>query len=409
MVEILAIIKHFILDQTQQVKFHRHVLKVDNLDPRHKQLLEHIDMLYTLFPDKTSITPDELRVYIQSLHPSRDLTSTGDLIDSVMAQDIGKEITQKLIAGMIEKHMASKIQAITSAIVSNQKTGGLTRVDDIMQEFSDLVAGADRQDALQECDLTFEEAITFRATDSGLLWPLGVLNRCIGGAEPSLGLIIARPDTGKTSFILNCLAYWASQIKATTHNLLYCGNEEGVIGLKARMGVSLLGCDTLWAEENAKKFGIEVEKRGGNRVRFHGGVKSTRDVETLVKRYNPLVTVLDQLPKMVLPGNKDEGPKGIANVFGWFRDKANELQTCMFGVAQADVKAGQWINMDNINGSKTDVPGELDWGIGIGMIDEVGMETARFVNIFKNKQKHGKKGRDEVRFNVDKCRYSDKP
>jgi hypothetical protein len=38
MVEILAIIKHFILDQTQQVKFHRHVLKVDNLDPRHKQL-----------------------------------------------------------------------------------------------------------------------------------------------------------------------------------------------------------------------------------------------------------------------------------------------------------------------------------------------------------------------------------
>jgi hypothetical protein len=391
MVEILAIIKHFILDQTQQVKFHRHVLKVDNLDPRHKQLLEHIDMLYTLFPDKTDITPDELRVYIQSLHPSRDLTQTADLIDSVMAQDIGKEITQKLIAGMIEKHMASKIQAVTSAIVSNQKTGDLSRVDDIMQEFSDLVAGADRQDALQECDLSFEEAITFRAVDSGLNWPLGVLNRCIGGAEPSLGLVIARPDTGKTSFILNCLAYWASQIKTTEHNLLYCGNEEGIIGLKARMGVSLLGCDTIWAEENPAKFGAEVEKRGGGKVRFHGGVKSTRDVETLVKRYSPLVTVLDQLPKMVLPGNKAEGPMAIANVFGWFRESS------------------QWITMDNINGSKTDVPGELDWGIGIGVLDEPGMEIARFINIFKNKQKHGKKGRDEVRFNVDKCRYTDKP
>jgi hypothetical protein len=30
--EILAIIKHFMEDSEQQVKFHRHVMRIDNLD-----------------------------------------------------------------------------------------------------------------------------------------------------------------------------------------------------------------------------------------------------------------------------------------------------------------------------------------------------------------------------------------
>jgi hypothetical protein len=84
----------------------------------------------------------------------------------------------------------------------------------------------------------------------------------------------------------------------------------------------------------------------------------------------------------------------------------------MMGVAQAGWKQGknsaQWITMDDINGSKTDVPGELDWGIGIGLVDDTGMELARFINIFKNKQKYGRKGRAEcIIFYAEKCRYKD--
>ena len=77
--------------------------------------------------------------------------------------------------------------------------------------------------------------------------------------------------------------------------------------------------------------------------------------------------------------------------------------TMMLGVAQADFKAGIWINMNNINGSKTDVPGELDFGIGIGYDEE--LESTRFFNLFKNKNKYGRKGRSEVTFTVDTCRY----
>jgi hypothetical protein len=79
------------------------------------------------------------------------------------------------------------------------------------------------------------------------------------------------------------------------------------------------------------------------------------------------------------------------------------------GVAQADAAGAnkQWLTMDNINASKTDVPGELDWGIGIGSVDEQGMETVRFINIFKNKLKYGRKGRDQVSFTAETCRYKD--
>lgn len=120
-----------------------------------------------------------------------------------------------------------------------------------------------------------------------------------------------------------------------------------------------------------------------------------------------MVTVADQIAKFKVPGNKLEGPAGLAAIYQWFRDKSQEHSTMFIGVAQADAQGSnkQWLTMDNINASKTDVPGELDWGIGIGAVDEVGMETVRFINVFKNKQKYGRKGRDQVSFDADKCRY----
>ena len=408
MSEVLAIIKHFLGDSTVQVKFHRHVAKIDNLDKGQRGVLDHIDELYELFPEKKSLTAQEMKVYIQSKNPSKDLSYVTAIIDSAMKQDIGPEISQSLIEGVIEQHMAAKIHAITAPIVSNQTRGGLVGIDDVMLEYRDLVAMADRPDQLQDCDMSFQEAMEFRATDSGIKWPLTILNKCIGGVSPSLGLVIARPDVGKTSFILNCLAYFAHQFNGTKHQLLYCGNEEGIIGLKARAGVSLLGVETEWAEANTQAFGQQVSSKGGDCIRFHGGVKSVRDVETLIKRYSPVVVIADQIAKFKVPGNTVEGPAGLAITYQWFRDKAQEYSTMFMGVAQADLQASnkQWITMDNINASKTDVPGELDWGIGIGSVDEPGMETARFINVFKNKQKYGRKGRDQVSFNAETCRYT---
>ena len=177
--------------------------------------------------------------------------------------------------------------------------------------------------------------------------------------------------------------------------------------MKARAGVSLLGCTTEWAEKNPKDFQREVSKRGGNLIRFHGGVRSTRDVETLVKRYSPAVVVADQIAKFKLPGLQKEGPAGLADIYSWFRGKSQEYSTCVIGVAQADQKAHnkEWLDDTMINASKTDVPGELDWGVGIGFLTETGMEYTRFINLFKNKQKYGRKGRAQVKFNPETCRY----
>jgi hypothetical protein len=383
-------------------------MKLDNLERTQAEVLQTINDLYQLFPDKHHLTYDEVRAYLSKKNPSRDITYLTDVLKSAEQQNIGPEITQNLIEGLIEFQFAAKAAAISAPIISNQQRGSWhDGMMTILGEYEELVTGLVKPDTLNDCDMSFEEAISFRAQDSGIKWPLRILNKCIGGVEPSLGLVIARPDTGKTSFILNCLAYFAAQIKGTDRQLLYCGNEEGIIGLKARCGVSLLGCQTEWAEQNPKPFGQEVSKRGGDSIRFHGGVKSTRDVETLVKRYSPLVTVADQIGKFRLPGKPIEGPAGLAEIYAWFRDLSQRHNTMVIGVAQADYKGAntQWLTMEHINASKTDVPGELDWGVGIGFLFEQGMENVRFINIFKNKNKYGRKGRDQVTFNPDKCRY----
>ena len=407
MSEVLAVIKHFLSDAKSQVKFHRHIIKIDNLDKGQLGVLENIDELYQLFPEKDSLTAQEIKVYIKSKNPSRDTTYVEAIIDSSFEQNIGPEITQSLIEGVVEQHMAAKIMAIAAPIVSNQTRGGLIEVEDVLQEYHDLVALADRPDQLQDCDMSYQDAMEYRATDSGIKWPLKILNTCIGGVAPSLGLVAARPDKGKTSFLMNCLAYFAHQLKGTDHQLLYCGNEEGIVGLKARCGVSLLGVQTEWAEVNTVAFGQQVGAKNGGCIRFHGGITSVRDVETLIKRYEPVVVIADQIGKFKIPGSQLEGPAGLAQVYQWFREASNTYSTMVLGAAQLGASADnkQWPTMSDINASKTDVPGELDFYVAIGFLDETGMETVRFINVAKNKLKYGRKGRDQVSFSAETCRY----
>jgi hypothetical protein len=382
-------------------------VKIDNLDRGQKGVLENINELYELFPEKSSLTTAEIKVYIKSKNPSKDSTYVEAIIDSAMAQTIGPEISLALIETAVERHMAAKLMAICSPIVSNQTSGGLVGIDDVMHEYRELCSLADKPDQLQDCDMSFQEAMEWQANDSGIKWPLDILNKCLGGVEPGLGLVIARSDIGKTSFILNCLAYFAHQLKGTDHQILYLGNEEMVIGLKARMGVSLLGVTTDWAEQNTQAFGEQVAKKNGGCVRFHGNIRSTRDAEVLIKRYNPIVTVADQIGKFSLPGSKAEGVTHLAEVYGWFRSITQEYSTMVMAAAQADVKAHnqQWLSDIHINASKTDAPGELDWGVGIGFLTEAGLEYKRFINIFKIK--HGRKGRSQVTFDPETCRYTD--
>jgi hypothetical protein len=408
--EILSVIKYFLTDATQESKWHSTVKGIGNLERSHLQAIETINEIYNAFPDKVGISPEGYEAYLKSKFPSRDHTAAMDVINSAMSTTIGKNITQKLLGDLIERQCATKSAAVNAAIVSNQKSGGWAEKQEaLLQDYYDMVANVDRPDQLQDCDMSFEDAIIYRATDSGVKWPIGMLTKYLGGVEPSLGLIIARPETGKTSFILNSLAYFAAQLRGTDTQLLYLNNEEGIIGIKARFGVSLLGCETQWAEENPKAFGQAVAAKNGNCVRFHGGVRSTRDAETLIKRYNPMVTVLDQASKFVLPGNKEEGPVGKAVVLSWFREKAQVYGTMIMGVMQAGATAKQWLTMADVNGSKTDVPGESDWAFGIGLVDEPGMEDIRFFNIFRNKMKYGRKGRCEATFNASTCRYTDRP
>ena len=101
MSEVLAIIKHFLSDSAHQVKFHRHIVKIDNLDKGQRGVLDNINELYELFPEKKSLTPQEIKVYIKSKNPSRDSTYVNAIVDSAMNQSIGPEITQSLIEAVI--------------------------------------------------------------------------------------------------------------------------------------------------------------------------------------------------------------------------------------------------------------------------------------------------------------------
>jgi hypothetical protein len=387
---------------------------IKNMTQEHKQIIKTIDRYYDQYPEQTYISVDNLMDYFWLINPASNKETLGRIFDALSTCEITNyDLMGDILNHFVELHVMSEIHMVSGRVLAGEKATAIEDVDKLIQQFKENVKITLKDEALWFDESL--EAILASEKQGELPWPntIPFLSRSLGDLRTgTLGHIFARPDGGKTSFALNLIAFWA---RALNHNhkegsLLYLNNEEHPRVVKKRLIQAMLNMEI----RDLAKDPVQAERRfnelGGDRIRIMGDVNHVKQIEQFVARINPKAVIIDQGPKVWIPGGRDmAGPERLQRLYNKYRQIAIAYDTIFVSLGQADGASEnkRILSLNNMDASKVGIPGELDWCLGIGRITEdESLANTRWINIAKNKLS-GHPGHVEVQFNPEKCRYEE--
>lgn len=254
--------------------------------------------------------------------------------------------------------------------------------------------------------------------DTGISFRLSCLNASMKKLQPgTFGVIAARPDKGKTSFIASEITYMAPQLP-DDQNVLWLNNEGPGRRIIPRLYQAALGKTVpeliAMGTDNIKK---EYRKAVGrlDRIRvvdIHGF--STGHVEALIENNNTGIVVFDMIDH--IHGFRAEARTDLAleEMYKWARERAVKHNVIALATSQiSDSGDGlAYPPQGALKDSRTGKQGASDFQLMIGCLNDEGRRHARFISLVKNKfHRYGGPvdPRCEVVFNPTICRYEDLP
>jgi KaiC/GvpD/RAD55 family RecA-like ATPase len=277
--------------------------KIPNMDSQLKSIIISIGQYYEKYDEK-SITVDSLREFYYYLNPqAADREMLEYFFTNISEMDVSDAVLGDLLNQVVERHACTEIAALATDVVNESVTTNIEKIQEKLDKYYEVTGKIEDIDE-DLCDLDIDELFTedinegimFRGKwfqDTFGLLPLG-----------TLGHIFGRPDSGKSSLCLWQLTVMAKRIPPGRTGL-YMNNEEGIVRIKRRGMQSLIDVSKEWVLENvgrAKKHWHE--SLCYERLKFIGSTADTSKIERAVKKYNPAIVVIDQGPKVLMPGRK---------------------------------------------------------------------------------------------------------
>jgi hypothetical protein len=168
------------------------------------------------------------------------------------------------------------------------------------------------------------------------------------------------------------------------------------------------GVSEAWVENNIQKAEENWVRFGGDKIKFIKEVYNISKIKQLMDYYNPRLVVIDQGPNIAIENKKLEGVARLKELYVQYRELANKYDCDIISLGQASVNAEnkKLLTGSNMDASKTDIPGQCDWIIGIGKLEDRGYEEIRWLNVIKNKLT-GKYGSSQVLLKTNTGRFED--
>jgi len=396
------------LDKSTYIKFSPVLHKYQNMDQEFKLILNAIEEYYNTYREETTVSIPELKNFFYQINPS---LPDADLYDNLFNQIDTSIINNKdLLIDNLNKITDSYYanQMVTELIrIMEGRNGSFDTVEGINKERREIIGSTGEEEEYVHTPLS---ELLAEDEEGDLKWRLPFLNDKIGSPPPgTLGHIFAYSETGKSSFALDTAASFAFCLKGTDQTILYLNNEERIDRIKLRSFSAFL---------NASKQRIVKEKEtairkwgenGGEHLKLVGDCNHISVVEQNILKYKPLVTFIDQGPKVGFPGNEKEVRK-LQLLYNWYREKSKELNTCIITLGQADASCEKkkWLKLSDMDSSKVGIPGELDFAIGIGKdSSNEGLSNLRYISVCKNKVR-GLHSHGSAYFDSLKCRYKER-
>lgn len=215
------------------------------------------------------------------------------------------------------------------------------------------------------------------------LLPKELNNRIDGGCRAGHHILVyARPEIGKTLFLINLTAGFLAQ----GLRVLYVGNEDPaadillrVVGRLSRMTKQEVMNDPRKAEEIAKQRGYD------NLIVAGLSPGNFFEIRKLVEKFDPKIVILDQLRNIEV--NSESRVQALEKAATEARNLAKKYGLVVVSATQAgDSAEGQAIlGRGDVDFSKTGIPGAVDLMIGIGADDSMEKHGLRTISLPKNK------------------------
>jgi archaellum biogenesis ATPase FlaH len=232
--------------------------------------------------------------------------------------------------------------------------------------------------------------------------PLVLNEKLGGGALPGHSILLfGRPEIAKSTISLNMAAGFLHSGQRTG----YLGNEDNINVLKKRMRCRL--SDMTQAEVNkdpdkANRLAYARERSKGGELsmrHIHGGTMS--DIERFCDEFEPTVLILDQIRNV--KSADSELVRRLEVVGQEWRDLLAQRGIVGIAVTQASASAEDklWLGMDDVDSSKTGLPGAMDAMVGIGANQDYLKMNRRALSLPKNKLSDKPNNHEGVTVEID--------
>jgi len=354
--------------------------------------------------DRTGITAVDWVVFnawfqweYRKLYNKDQMAIYSNIIDKISTHEVDETVINNIFSALIEEDYAAQIHNIVLKIIGSDEDYALGDVADKLEDFfADVwkyTSGTDEWLDLSDV----KHLVDATMGSGGFDWRLEPLNKTVGPLRKGHFVIVgARPDSGKTTFLISECVNWAKQLEDDDHCILWLNNEE----TNEKVGRRIIESAIMWdkARVSADPAGAaeEFKRRVGshNRIRIvKEEVFTTRSVEKYIKKFSPSLVIFDQLWKVA--GYEKESANETTRqsmLFAWARNLASNVGPVVT-VHQlgGEAEGERFPMMKHLYGSQTGMQGEADAIIFLGRSKDPAESAYRFLSVPKNKLGDGPK------------------
>lgn len=198
-------------------------------------------------------------------------------------------------------------------------------------------------------------------------------------------VVFARPEMGKTLFLVNAVAGFLIQGLV----VLYVGNEDPLQDIVLRVVSRLSGRNKFDVLAEPQEAEARARENGYDNLILAGLTPGTpREIEALVEKFKPDVVLIDQLRNITIPVKDGNRVVQLEQAATAARNIAKRFNVLVVSVTQAgDSASGKAVlDMGDVDSSNTGIPAQADVMVGIGATQEDQQSGRRVLSLPKNKR-----------------------
>ena len=320
---------------------------------------------------ETDLSVDELLEIHKDKYPALP-TLTRNLVEEVILslKDIElpkNEIAKDLLLNLWRRNKAREIGQKAISIFTGTQDANFHELQKIVTDALEIDKLDDSQTYTQVTQ-GLNELLNSKEEEFEFKFGLRLLEEKVKGlSRGNFGIILSRPEVGKTTFA----CFLAGQYLKQGKKVVYWANEEPAVRIKLRIVQSLLGKTKDEIKKDLPKYKKEYEEIKDLLVVNDCVGTYVSEVQDYAVTFKPDVMFLDQLDKVKITGEYNRTDEKLKEVYVQTREICKRAKCLIWAISQASYEAEgrEKVDYSMLDNSRTGKAGEADIIIGIGMDD----------------------------------------